>query len=175
MPKLCNFCLSFVFWDLILLCHHHHFYLNGSFAGDAFSTLTLLVGRQEGHPAYNKTEWCGTGMVICLEWGANDLHMVQPMPPSPIISYSSKIQNGLPFWCRLTEVVLEKRRLNGCSSSFQVNLPGLAGPAESLTYTSFCLEDDVIIAMPANSVLINFTVNIVSVRAHTDTCPHTIF
>jgi len=26
----------------------------------------------------------------------------------PIISCSSKIQNGLPFWCRLTQVVLEK-------------------------------------------------------------------
>jgi len=35
----------------------------------------------------------------------------------PIISCSSKIQNGLPFWCRPTQVVLEKRPLNGCSSS----------------------------------------------------------
>jgi len=26
----------------------------------------------------------------------------------PIISCSSKIQNGLPFWCRLTEVVMKK-------------------------------------------------------------------
>jgi len=34
-----------------------------------------------------------------------------------VISYSSKIQNGLPFWCRLTQVVLEKRPLNGCNSS----------------------------------------------------------
>jgi len=33
----------------------------------------------------------------------------------PIISCSSKIQNGLPFWCQLTQVVLEKRPLNGCS------------------------------------------------------------
>jgi len=33
----------------------------------------------------------------------------------PIISCSSKIQNG--FWCRLTQAVLEKRPLNGCSSS----------------------------------------------------------
>ena len=35
----------------------------------------------------------------------------------PIISCSSKIQNSLPFWCRLTQVVLEKRPLNRCSSS----------------------------------------------------------
>jgi len=32
----------------------------------AFSALTLLVGRQEGHPAC-KDEWYGTDMVICLE------------------------------------------------------------------------------------------------------------
>ena len=40
----------------------------------AFSALTLLVGRQEGHPACKKTEQWGAGLVICLERGA-DLHM----------------------------------------------------------------------------------------------------
>jgi len=35
----------------------------------------------------------------------------------PIISCTSKIQNGLPFWCWLPMVVLEKTPLNGCSSS----------------------------------------------------------
>jgi len=34
---------------------------------DAFSALTLLVGRQEGLPACKKTEWWGAGVVICLE------------------------------------------------------------------------------------------------------------
>jgi len=53
-------------------------------------------------------------MVICLERGANDLHMVQLMPLPPIISCFMKIQNGLPFSCRLTQVFLEKRPLNGC-------------------------------------------------------------
>jgi len=33
----------------------------------AFSALTLLVGRQEGHPTCKKLEWWGAGMVICLE------------------------------------------------------------------------------------------------------------
>jgi len=42
------------------------------------------------------------------------LHMVQLMPLPPIISCYSKIQNGLPFWCWLTQVVLEKRPLNVC-------------------------------------------------------------
>jgi len=48
-------------------------------------------------------------VVVCLERGANDLHMVQLMPLLPH-HRSSKIQNGLPFWCRLTQVVLEKGR-----------------------------------------------------------------
>jgi len=41
----------------------------------AFSALTLLVGRQEGHPSV-KPEWCGAGVVVCLERGA-DLHTAQ--------------------------------------------------------------------------------------------------
>ena len=65
-----------------------------------------------------KIEWWGIGVVICLEYGANDLHMVQLMPLPPIISCFSKIQNGLPCWCRLTQVVglprlSCKRPLNG--------------------------------------------------------------
>jgi len=44
----------------------------------AFSALTLLVGRQEGHPACKKTEWWDAGVVICLEQGA-DLHLAQLM------------------------------------------------------------------------------------------------
>jgi len=42
--------------------------------------------------------------------------MVQLMSLPPHHHCSSKIQNGLPFWCRLTQVVLEKKLLNGCSS-----------------------------------------------------------
>jgi len=49
-------------------------------------------------------------MVICLERDANDLHVVQLMSLHPLISCSSKIQNYLPFCCRLTQVVLEKGR-----------------------------------------------------------------
>jgi len=59
----------------------------------AFSALTLLVGRQEGHPACKKQEWWGTGMVICLERGA-DLHMAQLMPLPLTVSCSSKIRVG---------------------------------------------------------------------------------
>jgi len=61
-----------------------------------FSALTLLVGRQEGHPACKKTEWWGSGVVICLERCA-DLHMAQLMPHPLTVSCFSKIQIGFTF------------------------------------------------------------------------------
>jgi len=56
----------------------------------AFSALTLLVWRQEGHPACKKTEW-GVGAVISVGRGA-DLHMAQLMPLSLTVSCFSKIR-----------------------------------------------------------------------------------
>ena len=50
--------------------------------------MTLLVGRQEGHPGCKKTEWRGAGVVICLERGA-DLPLT--------VSCFSKIQIGFTF------------------------------------------------------------------------------
>ena len=61
-----------------------------------FSALTLLVGRQEGHPVCKKTEWCGAGVVICLERGV-DLHMAELMPLPLTVSCFSKIQIGCTF------------------------------------------------------------------------------
>ena len=40
-----------------------------------------LGGRKGIRPV--NIDWWGAGMVICLEWGANDLHMVQLMPLPP--------------------------------------------------------------------------------------------
>jgi len=62
----------------------------------AFSALTLLVGRQEGHPVCKKTEWWGAGVVICLERGA-DLHMAQLIPLPFTVSCFSKLQIGFTF------------------------------------------------------------------------------
>jgi len=56
----------------------------------AFSALTLLVWRQEGHLACKKQEWWGVSMVICLERGA-DLHMAQLMPLPLTVSCFTKI------------------------------------------------------------------------------------
>jgi len=68
----------------------------------AFSAMTLLVGRQEGHPACKKLSG---GVVICLERGA-DLHTAQLMP-LPLASVKSRLV--LPFWYRLTRVLPEKK------------------------------------------------------------------
>ena len=77
-----------------------------------YSALTLLVQRQEEHPAW-RTQWWYAGMVIGLERGANDLHMVQLIPLSPHHLCSNKIQKiyfsgaSLPrlFW---------KKVVHGC-------------------------------------------------------------
>jgi len=52
-------------------------------------------------------------MVICLERGA-DLHMSQLMPLPLTVSCFSKIQIGFTFLVPLTQVVVDKRMLNGC-------------------------------------------------------------
>jgi len=57
---------------------------------------------------------------ICLERGADCLHIVELMPlhpktPSSLALVKSRLV--LPLWQRLTQLVLEKRSLNGCSSS----------------------------------------------------------
>ena len=52
--------------------------------------------------------------------GSDCLYMVQlmslhPKTPSSLASFKSRVV--LPFWYRFTRLVLEKRPLNGCSSS----------------------------------------------------------
>jgi len=66
------------------------------------------------------SRWWGVDVVICLEWGADCLHMVQLMPVHPkttssLASFKSRLV--LPIWYQLTQTVLKKRLLNGCSSS----------------------------------------------------------
>ena len=62
---------------------------------DAFSALTLLVGRQEGHPACKKLS---SGVLAWLSvWSKVDLHMARLMPLSLTVSCFSKIQIGFTF------------------------------------------------------------------------------
>ena len=79
-----------------------------------FDTVGWVPGRPCG---LYKIQWWGVGVVICLPQCADCLHMVQLMPmypksPSSLASFKSRLV--LLFWYRLTQVVLEKRRLNGC-------------------------------------------------------------
>jgi len=57
---------------LIIFLEHQEVCFSGSFAVTlcTFSALTLLVGRQKGHPACKKLECWDAGVVICLERGA---------------------------------------------------------------------------------------------------------
>ena len=81
----------------------------------AFIALTLLVGWQEGHPACKKQSggvlvwlsvWSEVQTCIWPSWCHCHLLSLAPV----------KTRLVLPFWYRLTQVVLEKRPLNGCSS-----------------------------------------------------------
>ena len=58
-------------------------------------------------------------MVICLKRGADCLHVVQLMPLHPKTPLSLALLKSrlvIPFWYQLTQVVLEKRPLNGSSN-----------------------------------------------------------
>ena len=65
--------------------------------GLAFSALTLLVGRKEGHLASKKNKWWGAGMVIYLKRGA-DVHTTQLMPLPLTVSCFREIQTGFTFY-----------------------------------------------------------------------------
>jgi len=72
------------------------------FSLTTFSALTLLVGRQEGHPTCKKTERWGARVVVCLERDA-DLHTAQLMPLPLTVSCFSKIQIGVCVCVCLTD------------------------------------------------------------------------
>ena len=82
-----------------LMLGHTSAYYVYSANNTAFSALTLLVGRQEGHPACKKTERWGAGVFICLERDA-DLHMPSWCHCHSLSLASVKSRLVLPFWYR---------------------------------------------------------------------------
>jgi len=78
-------------------------------------------------------------VVICLQQGADCLHMVQLMSLHPktlshLASFKSRLV--LPFSYRLTEVVLEKMPLNGSSSSSVFHMEPSILTQDSVTFRS---------------------------------------
>jgi len=83
----------------------------------AFNALTLLVGWQEGHLACKKTEWWGA--VVVSVWSEVQTCIWSSCCHSYSLSLSSvKARLVLPFWFRLTRVVLDKGSLNMCVLCF---------------------------------------------------------
>ena len=79
----------------------------------AFSALTLLVGRQEGHPACKKLS--GGVLAWLSVWSDVQTCIWPSWCHCHLLSFVSvKSRLVLPFWYRLTRVVLEKGPLNGC-------------------------------------------------------------
>ena len=78
-----------------------------------FSALTLLVGRQEGHPACKKLSggvlaWLSVWSEVqtCIWPSGFHCHSLS------LASVKSRLV--LPFWYQLTRVVPDKGPLNGC-------------------------------------------------------------
>ena len=79
----------------------------------AFSTLTLLVGRQEGHQACKKLS--GGVLVWLSVWSVVQTCIWPSWCHCHSLSLASvKSRLVLPFWYRLTRVVPDKGLLNGC-------------------------------------------------------------
>ena len=81
--------------------------------GNAFSALTLLVGRQEGHQACKKLS-CGV-LVWLSVWSKVQTCIWPSWCHCHSLSLASvKSSLVLPFWYWLTWAVPEKGLLNGC-------------------------------------------------------------
>ena len=92
----------------LLIC-----YILSIYTIQAFSALTLLVGRQEGHPA------CKNWVVGCWRGYLSGARCRLALWPSwchchPLSLASVKSRLVLPFWYWLTWVVPDKGPLNGC-------------------------------------------------------------
>jgi len=84
----------------------------------AFSALTLLAENQEEHMARKKL----SGEVLAWLPVWSEMQMISMVhtadaTATPSSLASLKCRWVKPFWCRLTQVVLEKRPLNRCLSS----------------------------------------------------------
>ena len=93
---------------------------------NGFSALTLLVGRQEGHPACKKLS---DGVLAWLSvWSDVQTCILPSWCRCHSLSLASvKSRLVLPFWYRPTRVVLDIRPLNGCVSVYRYHRAGMNG------------------------------------------------
>jgi len=110
--------------------------------------FTLLVGHQAEHPACKKLSdevlvWLSVRnkvQIVCIWSGWCHCH---PKSPSSLASFKSR--QVLPFWYQLTQVVLERRPLNGCSSrSNSVSMSYVVCPLQFLQHVETFVEQFVI-------------------------------
>ena len=98
-----------VCWSLNGRCHGNQFLLVLSTVLFAFSALTLLVGQQEGHPACKKLS--GGVLAWLSAWSEVQTCIWPRWCHCHSLSLASvKSRLVLPFWYRLTRVVLDKGR-----------------------------------------------------------------
>ena len=136
-PSVCNFSFTFVSSACFVMCPlsgtvlqasqcnyseprtwvclrlHLHYLLSCLTRHSAFSALAFLVGWQEGHPACKKLSG---GVLVWLSVLSEVQTCIWPSwchcHSLPLASVKSRLV--LPFWFRLTRVVLDKGPLNGC-------------------------------------------------------------
>ena len=116
--------------------HQHHYH--------SFSALTLLVGRQEGHPACKKLSggvlaWLSVWSKVqtCIWPSRCHCHSLSLAPV--------KSRLVLPFWYRLNWVVPEKEPLNGCVVR---DYPGGPVPEETFTHSHPSWSSDILYQLP---------------------------
>ena len=104
-----------VTWSKVQVCLCWWFFFCLQLWTCAFSALTLLVGRQEGHPACKKL----SGWV--LAWLSVWSEVQTRIWPSwchchslSLASVKSRLVLPLPFWYWLTQIVLDTGPSNGC-------------------------------------------------------------
>ena len=98
---------------LLLYATHYIVIIDRFWANYVISALTLLVGRQEGHPACKKLS--GGVLVWLSVWSEEQTCLWPSWCHCHSVSLASvKSRLVLPFWYRLTRVVPDKGPLNGC-------------------------------------------------------------
>jgi len=116
VPSLANTCHTWADLFSIFLLLHITTY--------PFSALTLLVGRQEGHPACKKLS--GGVLVWLSVWRAVQTCMWSSWCHCHSLSLAPvKSRLVLPFWYRITRVAPDKGPLNGCACAFHNYYPVL--------------------------------------------------